>query len=56
MVMHESGDEKGTAADLCAAGRGRRPAMPAGRPSSVNRCRTKEGVGSWGNHGFPHGS
>jgi hypothetical protein len=42
------------ASDLCAFRRGRRPALPAGRPSSENPCNTEKGGGSWGNHGFPH--
>jgi len=40
--------------DLCALRRGRRPAVPAGRPSSADLCDTEKGGGSWGNHGFPH--
>ena len=33
---------------------GRRPALPAGRPSKRSRVSCGEGEGSWGNHGFPH--
>jgi hypothetical protein len=35
-----------------ARGCGRRPALPAGRPTSSDRCAT-QGGGPWGNHGVP---
>ena len=39
---------------LCATLCGRRPALPAGRPSYGNPCETEDGGGTCGNHGFPH--
>ena len=36
-----------------AGGRGRRPALPAGRPAAIGDAHTAEGGGSWGNHGVP---
>jgi hypothetical protein len=35
-------------------GRGRRPALPAGRPEAARHDAREEGGGSWGNHGVPH--
>src|SRR5262245_8860798 len=35
--------------------RGRRPALPAGRPGALLLWSAKEEGGWWGKHGFPHG-
>ncbi len=40
--------------DPCTPSGGRRPALPAGRPGSVDSMHIPEGGGPWGNHGFPH--